>query len=71
MDPTSHYDLLVVVAVFGVFQIGLVIFVAVMISRNLARLQRDVLECQRLTRGVAGLVAQETGKLRDALRQRS
>jgi len=70
MDATSHYDLLVVLTVLGVVQIGLVLLTGAAISRRLARLERDVLECQRLARGVAGLVAQETSNLREALRRR-
>jgi hypothetical protein len=71
VDPASHHDLLVVITVFSALEITIALLGGVAIARKLTRLQRDVLECQRLARGVAGLVAQQTGTLRDALRQRS
>ena len=71
MEIASHYDLLVIVTVFGALEITVLVVFGAMLARGLVHSQREILECQRLTRQVAGLVAQETAKLRAALRQRS
>ena len=65
METASHHDLAVILAVSGAVQVtgfavlGVVLF----------KISRMVAEAQRLTRAVAGLVAQEEEKTRAAFRQ--
>jgi hypothetical protein len=70
MSAATHHDLLVLIAVFGALQITVLIALGISHARKLAALRRDAIECQRLIRMVAGLVAQETTKLRSAIRER-
>jgi len=53
MIEVAHFDLLIIMAIFFSIGIGGLIFLGWMV--------RDV---NRMTRAVAGLVIQETGKLR-------
>ena len=71
MSVVTHHDLLVVITVFGALQVTVLIALGIRHARELAALRRDATECQRLIRMVAGLVAQETAKLRSAIRERS
>jgi len=71
MDIATHYDLVVIVTVSGALQVSVLLALGIAFRRRFAQLHRETLECQRLTRQVAGLVAQETGKLRALIRERT
>jgi threonine/homoserine/homoserine lactone efflux protein len=64
----THYDLVVILAVSFAIQLGGLIFIAWLAwkgPRDMAALIRDSRrESERLTRAVAGLVAQESEKIR-------
>ena len=71
MGVVTHYDLFVVAIVAVALQITMLVALGIAFGRALARLRKETVECQRLTRMVAGLVAQETAKLRAAVRERT
>lgn len=65
MEPVTHYDLTIILAVSGAAQLtGLVVLGVI-----LFKISRMVTEAQRLTRAVAGLVVQEEDQTRAMLRQ--
>jgi len=65
MEPVTHYDLTVILAVSGAAQLtGLAVLGVI-----LFKISRMVTEAQRLTRAVAGLVVQDEDKTRAMLRQ--
>jgi uncharacterized iron-regulated membrane protein len=64
----THFDLLVVLMVFSCFGVTGLTILGWMVWDGKRSAQKSLAELQRMTRAVAGLVVQESTKIRELMR---
>ena len=64
----THFDLLVVMTVCSCFGLTCLIILGWMVWDGKKSAQKSLEEIQRMTRAVAGLVVQESAKIRELMR---
>jgi hypothetical protein len=64
----THFDLFVVITVFSCFGLSVLLFLGWLGWKAHKEDQKSLEEARRMTRAVAGLVVQESEKLRELMR---